>query len=177
MPKNPAERTLYLLRHAKSSWDDPALADHDRPLAPRGHRAAATIAGYVRERGIDPDLVVCSPALRTRQTLELVADGLPAHRASGVELVPGIYEASGADLLAIVRRLPDEVSTAMLIGHQPGIQDLALTLVGAGPGLARISGKFPTAALATVAVASAWNELGPGSGRLLDVAKPKQLQG
>ena len=115
--------------------------------------------------------------LRTRQTLELVADGLPAHRASRVELVPGIYEASGADLLAIVRRLPDEVSTAMLIGHQPGIQDLALTLVGAGPGLARISGKFPTAALATVAVASAWNELGPGSGRLLDVAKPKQLQG
>ena len=177
MQKDPAGRTLSLLRHAKSSWEDPALADHDRPLAPRGRRAGATIARYIRERRIDPDLVVCSPALRTRQTLELVAAGFPAHRASRVELVPGIYEASGADLLAIVRRLPDEVAAAMLIGHQPGIQDLALTLVGAGPGLERISGKFPTAALATVAVAPAWSELGPGSGRLLDVAKPKQLQG
>ena len=170
-----ADRTLYLLRHAKSSWDDPTLADHDRPLAARGRRAADTIAGHIRAEGIAPELVLCSPALRTRQTLELVSDGFTEASAE-IVYEPALYGASASELMARLRGVAAEVGSVMLIGHQPALQDLALGLVGAGPGLERLSGKFPTAALATFALTGPWAELSPGSARLLDIVKPKQLQ-
>lgn len=168
----PDDRTLHLLRHAKSSWDDPSLADADRPLAPRGQRAATRIARHLRERWDAPDLVVCSPALRTRQTLKLVAAGFDGDPEIAID--ERLYGTGSAELLARLREVAPAVATVMLIGHQPAIGELALSLAGTGPGLEQLGGKFPTAALATFAV-PAWPELGPGSGRLLEMVRPKQL--
>jgi len=176
MPGGDIDRTLYLLRHAKSSWDDAALADHDRPLAPRGLRAGATIARHLREQGIAPDLVLCSSALRTRQTLELVAEGFGTDAAPEVVIESGLYEASAEDLLARVRRVPDGIGSVMLIGHQPAIQDLALALVSSASDRERLGGKFPTAALATLAVPGAWRDFATGSARLESMVKPRELE-
>ena len=123
-------KRLYLLRHAKSSWDDPTLADHDRPLAPRGRRAAKVIAEHLGREGIAPELVLCSPSRRTRQTLTRIAPGLG--KSADVQIKPELYAASAADLLEVLHEVPDEVESVMLIGHNPGIQDLALSLAGAG---------------------------------------------
>lgn len=172
-----ASRTLYLLRHAKSSWDDPTLADRDRPLAPRGQRAGRAIAGYVRDRGVAPELVVCSPAVRTRETLDLVAAGFPAGNPPRVEYEAAIYEASAEALLGVLRRVPSGEPAVMLVGHQPGIQDLALLLAAADADRERLGGKFPTGALATFAVPVQWAELGPGSAGLSGYVKPRQLEG
>jgi phosphohistidine phosphatase len=125
-------RRLYLLRHAKSSWDDSELADHDRPLAPRGIRAAAAIAGYLREHEIQPALVLCSTARRTRETYERLGLDGP------VRYEPRIYGASAAELRELVRALPDELESVMLIGHNPAIEELS-----GEP-------KFPTGALAVL---------------------------
>jgi phosphohistidine phosphatase len=158
-----------------SSWDDPALADHDRPLAPRGRRAGELIAGHLRERAIAPDLVLCSSALRTRQTLELVAAGFSGSSEPTIEIDIGIYAASSDDLLDRLRRTPEDIVNVLLIGHQPAIQDLALSLVGAGPGLEELSGKFPTAALATFDVQGKWRDLAPGTGTFAGMVRPKEL--
>src|SRR5215468_6012499 len=135
------ERTLYLLRHAKSSWDDPALADHERALAPRGRRDAALVGEHLRSLGVEPQLVLCSSSVRTRETLELV---LPATGGPTVSFEDGLYGASSDVLLARVRRVPDDVGSLMLIGHNPGMQDLAVTLASTGDGLDLVQAKFPT---------------------------------
>ncbi|MCB0876009.1 MAG: histidine phosphatase family protein [Solirubrobacterales bacterium] len=170
-----AARTLHLLRHAKSSWDDPGLADSERPLNARGRRAAATIAGYVRERAVVPELVLCSPAVRTRQTLELVAPGFPADAPPRVEFEPGIYEATAAELLALLRGIDPAVVSAMMIGHQPALQELACALTGSLADRSRLAGKFPTAALATFSIEPPWAELDRGAATLRDYVKPKEL--
>jgi phosphohistidine phosphatase len=133
-------KRLYLLRHAKSSWDDPALADHDRSLAPRGRRAAKVMAEYLRRKGVAPELVLCSTSRCTRQTLRRIAPGLGKN--AEVKIEPELYAASAADLLKVVREVPDEIESVMLIGHNPGIQDLALTLARGGPEIARARRKF-----------------------------------
>jgi phosphohistidine phosphatase len=169
--------TLYLLRHAKSSWEDSGLDDHDRPLAPRGERAGAAMERHLRATGVRPDLVICSTAVRARQTLALVAAGLGERSGPEVVFDRRIYGASATGLLDRLREVDEAVRSVLLVGHQPGIQDLALALIGAGEGLDRISGKFPTAALATIAVPPPWSRLERGTGRVLDVVKPKQLPG
>ncbi|MFL5912169.1 MAG: SixA phosphatase family protein [Gaiellaceae bacterium] len=160
MPKQ-----LFLLRHAKSSWDDPALADHDRPLAPRGRKAAALMASYLSEERIRPALVLCSTAVRARETLEGI--GLSDHVIFAREL----YGASADELLARLRRVPDEIESAMLVGHNPGMHDLALLLGGTGD----IERKFPTGALATFAFDGGWSGLGQGRAELVAFVRPKQL--
>jgi phosphohistidine phosphatase len=164
---------LYLLRHAKSSWEDPTLADHDRPLAARGRRAVKVMAEHVRREGIAPELVLCSPSRRTRQTLTLIAPSLG--ESAQAEIKPELYAASAADLLEALREVPDEVGSAMLIGHNPGVQDLTLSLAGAGPETARVRRKFPTAALATLEFRASWHELAPASADLVSFVKPKEL--
>ena len=160
-------RMLFLLRHAKSSWDDPELRDHDRPLAPRGRRAAKLMAGHIRDEGIRPSLVLCSSAVRARQTLAGVApDG-------EVSVEQELYGASADDLLDRLRRVPDGVESVMLIGHNPAMQDLALTL--AGGGAEQVERKFPTGALATLSFAGEWSELAPGGAELVAFVRPKQL--
>ena len=166
-------KRLYLLRHAKSSWDDPTLADHDRPLAPRGRRAAKVIAEHLGRKGIAPELVLCSPSRRTRQTLKRLAPGLGKN--VDVQIEPELYAAPARDLLQVLHEVPDEVESVMLIGHNPGIQDLALGLAGAGSGIPRLRSKFPTAALATLELNGTWRELAPGNGELVSFVKPKEL--
>jgi len=167
-------KELLLLRHAKSSWDDPGLADHDRPLAPRGRRASGLIATYLRERSIAPAQVLCSSSARTRETLERISaefgDGVE------VEIEQGLYAASAGDLLARLRRVSDDVESLMVIGHAPGLPELARRLAGRGTGLERLQGKFPTAALATLCFEGDWGDLAPGAAELVDFVKPRELE-
>ena len=166
-------RTAYLLRHAKSDWSDRALADHDRPLARRGRRDAKRIAKHLRRLGLVPELVLCSSAERTRETLELIR---PALRGSRVLIDERLYAASSDELLEQLRAVPEPVASVMLIGHNPGIQELALALAAAGAERERLSAKFPTGALATLAVpAAAWSRLAAGEAELTAFVAPKQL--
>lgn len=165
-------RTLYLLRHAKSSWDDPALSDRERPLARRGLRDTKRIAQYIRRLGITPALVLCSPAVRAQETLDLLR---PALAGVEVEIEEQLYGASSATLLACIRSVPDEIDSVLLIGHNPGLQDLALLLASSGAELERLEAKFPTAALATLALAN-WSGSSRGDAELVAYVVPKQLR-
>jgi len=168
-----AVRTLHLLRHAKSSWDDAGLADHERPLAPRGRRAARRIAEYLAEHDPSPLTVLCSSAVRARQTLELVAPGLGTEVT--VEVEDELYAAGADALLDRLRRLPDATAAAMLIGHNPGMWDLALALARRGPRLDRLREGFPTAALATLEIPGRWRELRPGQAVVAAYVVPREL--
>jgi phosphohistidine phosphatase len=158
---------LYLLRHAKSSWADPGLADHDRPLNSRGRRAAKAIGRHLRDQGIEPQLVLCSSATRARETLERI--GYAAH------VEPELYGAGAGALLARLRKVPAAVPSVMLIGHNPGLQELALLLSRPGAGVRELAAKFPTAALATLALPS-WSTLDRGTAELIDFVRPRDLE-
>jgi phosphohistidine phosphatase len=164
--------TLYLLRHAKSSWDEPGLRDRERPLAPRGRRDAKRIAKHLVEHGVEPELVLCSDAKRTRETLELLRRAL---ESATVEIEDGLYGASADELLGRIRLVPDSVASVLLIGHNPGIQDLALTIGSGGKELERLEAKFPTAALATFSLQE-WSRLSRASAVLEAFVVPKQLR-
>jgi phosphohistidine phosphatase len=170
-------KLLHLLRHAKSSWDDGSLPDHDRPLAPRGARAATVLGRYLRERGFRADLVLCSTARRAADTLDLVLAQGPAGGVP-VEREPGLYLCGDRALLERVRRVPDEVASVLVVGHNPDLQTLVLALAGsAAPGLMEaVAAKLPTAAFATLAFeAESWREVAPGAGRLEEFVVPKGL--
>lgn len=169
-------KTLYLLRHLKSSWDDPALADHDRPLAKRGRGAARRLAAYLRTAEARPDLVVCSTATRARETFIRVAEGL----GSGplVEYRRDLYLAEADDMVGLLKRLDDNVGSVMLIGHNPGLEQLAALLAAAGDSAARqrMATKYPTGGLAVIELAiRRWRELKPGCGRLEEFVTPALL--
>jgi phosphohistidine phosphatase len=169
-------RTLLLVRHAKSSWADPELADIDRPLAARGVRAAQRMASHLEASGAQPDVVLCSSARRARQTLELLRPGLGDQ--SDVQIDGRLYGADAAEILLCVRALDVGVGSVMVVGHNPGLQDLALELAGEGDGnaLAQLHTKFPTGALATLQLRdSTWSELGPGRAYLAALTLPRQL--
>ena len=169
-----AMRILYLLRHAKSSWVDPTLPDRERPLAPRGRRDAKRVAKLLVRRGIEPELVLCSCAARTRETLELIR---PALGAATVKLEAELYGASADQLLERIRAVREEVATLMLIGHNPGLQDLALVLASAGAERERLEVKFPTAALATLTLAErTWRRLDEGGAVLAAYVVPRELR-
>jgi phosphohistidine phosphatase len=167
-------RTVILLRHGKSSWSDSTLADIDRPLAPRGERASRKLAKYIRRKRIHPALVLCSPALRTRQTLEAVQVSLGKRCA--VEVVPELYAASEQELLERLQALPESVRSVMLVGHNPGLHNLALVLASRGADLPQLEKKFPTGALAKLVFRSeSWTAVGRGEGELVDYVVPRQL--
>jgi phosphohistidine phosphatase len=166
-------RRLFLLRHAKSSWEDPGLDDHDRPLAPRGRRAAKLIAEHLRRERTSPELVLCSSARRTRETLERILSSLGEEVP--VEIERELYAASEKRLLERLRAVDDRVESVMLIGHNPGVEQLALTVAGSGEKLEAIRRKYPTGALATLELSGRWRELGPGSAELTDFVTPKKL--
>ncbi len=167
--------TLYLLRHAKSSWADPTLPDHERPLEPRGRRDAQRIAKHLARHGIEPQLVLCSPAERTRATLELLRPTLGA--TPTVRFEAELYAASADKLLERIRNVSERVDSVMLIGHNPGLQQLALDLASTGAELQQLEAKFPTAALATLTLANAtWSQLSKGDALLAAYVVPKQLR-
>jgi phosphohistidine phosphatase len=166
-------KQLFLLRHAKSSRDDPELVDHDRPLAPRGRRAVTLIAEHLGRERVTPALVLCSSARRTRETLERIApalgEGIP------VQVERELYAASEQRLLERLRAVEDGVESVLLIGHNPGVEQLALSLAGSGAKLARVRRKYPTGALATLQFSGPWSKLRLRSAKLTNFVTPKQL--
>lgn len=170
-------RHLYLLRHAKSSWEDPGVADHDRPLNPRGRQAAERLAEHFRKESIRPQLVLCSSAVRAVQTLAPISAAVGL--ADRTEVDPGLYVAAARDLLDRLRELDERVSSVLLVAHNPGLQHLALVLAGDDPAVvARLSEKFPTGALADVVFESnGWSDLAPGLSRVASLTFPRDLTG
>jgi len=166
-------RTLHLLRHAKSSWQDAELPDHDRPLSKRGRRAGAALAHrFARESA--PDVVLCSTALRTRQTLELISAAL---KPSKVVFEPAIYGGGIRKLMKLLWHLPDSAQTVLLIGHNPALHELAVSLAddtttGRLPSLAD---KFPTGALATFQFTGKWSDLHAGKAAAIAYVRPADL--
>jgi phosphohistidine phosphatase len=165
-------RRLTLLRHAKSDWPD--LPDHDRPLAKRGRKDAPRIGRWLRTHGYVPDVVICSTALRTRQTWDLVAPEL--NGSAEVRFEPRAYTASALTLLYLCQELPDPCHAAMLIAHNPGIEELAASLGSAQEGAPDPAGlRFPTAAVAVFEFTGAWPTLAPGQANQLDFTIPADL--
>lgn len=166
-------RQVWLLRHAKSSWDDPDLADEDRPLARRGVRDAATMASLLAS--VDtPRLVLCSAGLRARQTLAAVLPSLGSPLEITVE--PELYTFDSSVLIERLRRLDDGEASVMLVGHNPALEEFARWLSSDGELRARLEAKFPTAALATIDLPDApWSSLSEGVGTLSRFVVPKDL--
>lgn len=160
-------KTLLLLRHAKSSRDDPGLPDFDRPLAPRGRQDAPNIGKALKKRKPLPDLIMASPAVRARETLEAVI------QAAKLDIQPqfdeSIYGASSDELLSLVRRLPKISSCALLVGHNPGFEELLGRLTGAYE-------PMPTAGLACITFqVDQWKDVQDKAGKLACLLTPKQL--
>lgn len=170
-------KTLTVLRHAKSSWDDAVARDFDRPLNARGQRAAVTVGRHLRSEGLSFDHVVASPAVRITETVEQVEAGY------GSALAPAwdrrIYLASASTLMDVVHELPAGADSALLIGHNPGLEDLVLMLVPdrAGDVLRdSVEEKFPTAALAVITFETDdWSAIRSGSGTLARFVRPRDL--
>ncbi|MFE2298056.1 SixA phosphatase family protein [Streptomyces sp. NPDC059445] len=166
-------RRLVVLRHAKSAWPD-GVPDHERPLATRGRRDAPAAGRALAEADLLPDLALCSTAVRARETWELAARewGTPP----SVLLDGRLYGADVPELLEAVREVPEHVRTLLLIGHNPGLEELVLELAGDGidDTLDRVRWKFPTSAVAVLAwYGGSWGELGTGDALLTDVVVPR----
>jgi phosphohistidine phosphatase len=161
-------KTLLLLRHAKSSWKENGVKDFDRPLNQHGLKAAPTIGRLLRKRKLRLDLVLSSPAERARQTTQLVLDA--AGLKTELRYDERIYEASGARLLEIISQLDDEADVVMMVGHNPGFEELLEALTGEARSLS-------TAALACVELdIEKWSKVRPGVNRLDWLVKPKELK-
>ncbi|MBT5415634.1 MAG: histidine phosphatase family protein [Rhodospirillaceae bacterium] len=169
-------KTLLLLRHAKSSWADPARADFDRPLNDRGRRAAPAIGGRIAAAGLQPDLVLCSAAQRTRETLGLILPNLCGDAVLRIE--SGLYNADATVLLDRLRRVDAAIGTIMVIAHNPGLEDLATTICGGGDEtlMRRMAERFPTAALAIFSLdAPHWTALSENAAILKEFVVPRDL--
>jgi len=161
-------KTLLLLRHAKSDWDDSSQRDFDRPLASRGLRDAPTIGNALRKRSPLPELIISSPAARAKATVEAVVTA--AKLTTRLQFDEAIYGATSAELLKLIRRLPDNSSCALLVGHNPGFEDLVGRLTGSPE-------RMPTAALACVEfLIDHWEDVEDGRGRLVSLLTPKKLE-
>lgn len=164
-------KRLILTRHAKSSWDDPMMADHDRPLNERGKAAAADLGQWLASRGYVPQKVLCSDAVRTRETFSGIAPALPATVV--LELKPALYHAGPDVMLAVLRHA--KADTVMMIGHNPGIAEFAHRLVAHTPMTPEFT-RYPTGATLVVDfVADSWDTVGFGSGVTVDFIVPKEL--
>jgi phosphohistidine phosphatase len=171
------ERRLVLLRHAKSSWDDATLPDRERPLAPRGRRAVALLRDHLRATDAHVELVLCSPAERTRATWAGVRSGLRS--APVVQFVSAVYEAEAGDLLDLVHHVDARQSAVMVVGHNPGMAELATALIadGEADALRRLDRGFPTGGLATLSFDGEWADLAWGDARLDSFVRPRDLAG
>ena len=158
-------RTLFVMRHAKSSWAEADLADFDRPLNDRGRRDAPFMGAVMRDNGDTPEIIFSSPALRARETARLVKEG--GDLTAEIVFDHRIYEASPQTLKQAVSAIEDKYSSVMLVGHNPGIEGFIRFLTGTLE-------PMPTAALAIIELKSAsWSAAALGSGRLVKVIRPK----
>jgi phosphohistidine phosphatase len=164
--------TLYLLRHLNSAPAAGEMEDHDRPLSSRGRQDGRALAVHLRRNGISPALVLCSSALRARETLDLLMPGFAAPPLTAIDR--DLYLAGATGLLRHLRQIEDGIASAMLIGHNPGLHELALRLAGEdSEPRRRLAGHFPTGALAIYEIAGGWRDL--GSARLAAYAVPAEL--
>lgn len=165
---------LLLLRHAKSSWDDPKLSDRDRPLNKRGRRAAAAMRQAMQDLGLSPDLILVSTARRTQETLAALE---PWAETPLIEPLESLYLASAGQLLDVLRGTNETVRSVMLIGHNPGMHELAVSLAATRESeqTHRLRESFPTAALAEFAIGGTWESLGAGGGQLVRYLIPRDL--
>ena len=161
-------KTLLVLRHAKSSWDDPALDDHARPLSKRGQRDAPRMGELVRQYALTPDVVISSDALRARLTAEAVAEA--ARYPGEILLDPHLYMAGPADILSLLPRVQENAKTVMIVGHNPGLEQLVEQLTGTRQDL-------PTAALAQIGLPiDQWRDFKRWMrGTLVGLWRPKEL--
>jgi phosphohistidine phosphatase len=158
-------KKLLILRHAKSSWAEPDLADFDRPLNERGSQAARFMGSLIAKEGLAPELIVSSPAERAKNTAELVVQG--GILEADIKFEDKIYEASPHSLLQIASELDDDADAVMLVGHNPGIESFIKLLTG-------VYEPMPTAALAVIDLKiDHWEDIAAGSAELLDVIRPK----
>jgi phosphohistidine phosphatase len=161
-------RTLYLLRHAKSSWSDASLSDFDRPLKGRGRKAAPLIGERLAKEKLKSPLLICSPAVRARETAELVLKS--AKLSVDQRFDDRIYEASLRDLLPVVAEIPEARQTVIMVGHNPGLEELLEFLTGEYR-------RLPTAALAKIRLdVESWAEVKAGEGSLELFVTPKELE-
>ncbi|MEM7170161.1 MAG: histidine phosphatase family protein [Pseudomonadota bacterium] len=170
-------RKLLFLRHAKSSWKEPILDDFDRPLAPRGRKAAPKMASYMRKKLLAPELVLCSRARRAVETWELASKKL---RFDGqIYFSQSLYHAEPNEIIAAIRQVPDNIACVLMIGHNPGMEDAAMALSGPGSrpsAKEKLETKFPTAALAEIEFElPGWPDIGWGLGRLVRLTYPRDL--
>jgi phosphohistidine phosphatase len=169
-------KTLILMRHAKSAWDDPHQKDHDRPLNGRGRKAAPRMGEWLAGAGYKPDVVLCSTAQRARETLDLVKPSLPDDAT--IEHMRALYMAAPREMLTEIGKVPSTAEMVMLVGHNPGMGNLAGLLAGSGDtkALGNLHSKFPTAAIAVLGFNVArWTDLAPESGTLLAFQRPRDL--
>ena len=168
---------LMLFRHAKSSWTDPGLDDHDRPLNPRGQKAAPLIGRFMHAQKLVPDLVLCSPARRARETWKLAATELKTSPRLLME--DSLYDfGNGGRILDTVRAKADTAKSVMVVGHNPSIERLAQRLIGKGDAKLRkrIAEKYPTGALAVITFdAQDWAKAEDGKGTLAFFTRPRDL--
>ena len=167
-------RRLFLLRHAKSSWQTDGQGDFDRPLNARGRDTAPRIGASIRDDASSPDLILCSTACRARETLSLILPCLQGETT--ILLEDALYLASTDRLLARLKKVDDAFSDVMIIAHNPGLQDLTLALAAFGSALPSVQSKFPTAALAQIDFdAHGWSSINPQSGVLSRFTTPRGL--
>jgi phosphohistidine phosphatase len=167
-------RMLMLLRHAKSDWDSGAVDDFARPLAERGRKAAERMGVWMRRHAGVPDYVISSPAVRVRETVRILCEVL-GRDATQVVYEDSLYLADAGELLSLVHGFPDEAKSVMLVGHNPGLEELLVYLCGDDVPTAANGKLLPTAALAQIAVAAAWRNLRKNSGRLIAITRPREL--
>lgn len=169
--------TLALLRHAKSSWDNPGQDDFERPLNERGIKAAPYAGKALAETGIQPGIVLCSSAARTRETLALAEPAMKFTRTPKIVVEDKLYLATPLELLEALHDIPDKQQCALVIGHNPGLHDLAVNLAayGGAQALESLSVRFPTAAFVVLRIdRPRWSEVRPGDGELQVFWTPKK---
>jgi phosphohistidine phosphatase len=167
-------KTLFLLRHAKSDWADPARGDFERPLNARGRKAALAMGRELRRLGLAAERILASPAARVVGTLEALTEGYGGRMA--VDYDQRLYLAPAETLLAVIRAADDEQGRLLIAGHNPGLEQLALLLAGAGPLRDQVAAKYPTGALARISLPAArWRDVAPGAGTLDLFLRPRDL--
>jgi len=167
-------RELLILRHAKSDWDSGASADFDRPLNRRGKRDAPKVGAWLYREGLVPDYVISSPAERARQTAVKVCKSMELSKKS-IVWEPAIYEADLEELLAVLSHCPSNFATILVVGHNPGLEDLLRYLAGDDIKVAKDGKLLPTASIARLEMPDAWDKLEPGCSQLISITRPKAL--
>jgi phosphohistidine phosphatase len=168
-------RNLYLLRHAKSDWKQPGTEDIDRPLNERGRAAASGLGKWMEQHGLLPKWVICSPAARTRETLDLLRSHLKIPTKL-IDFDDKMYLADLGTLLAILGESPQDAKDILLLGHNPGMEELLTHLCGTDVPRSQKDKIMPTATLAKIALPDDWHRLAPLSGKLMSVVRPEDIK-